>query len=44
MKVDEGSTFTVKIEGIFNQNSAKDAGDFTITTQNKIDGAFYTVD
>ena len=40
----EGSTFKVKIEGIFNQNSAKDAGDFTITTQNKIDGEFYTVD
>ena len=44
VKVDEGSTFRVKIQNIVNQNSAKDAGDFTITTQNKIGDDFYTVD
>lgn len=42
--LEPNSTVTVKIPGLKNQFSAKDAGDFTITTQNKIDGQYYTVD
>ena len=38
------TTITVTFEGITNQNSARDAGDFIVWTQNFIDGAYYTVD
>jgi hypothetical protein len=38
------STITLRIKGLRNQFSAKDAGDFTITTQNKIGNQYYTVD
>jgi hypothetical protein len=38
------STITLRIKGLKNQFSAKDAGDFTITTQNKIGDQYYTVD
>lgn len=32
------------MDGIANQDSVRDAGDFEITTRNMIDGTFYVVD
>jgi hypothetical protein len=32
------------VDGIANQDSVRDAGDFEITTRNMIDGVFYVVD
>lgn len=39
-----GSTVNLTIKGVQNQNSAKDAGDFTIITQNLYEGKYYVVD
>jgi hypothetical protein len=39
-----GSTINLIIKGVKNQNSAKDAGDFTVITQNLYEGKYYIVD
>lgn len=43
-KYPDGSVIFYIIKGIKNQNSAKDAGEFTVTTLNYIDGEYYAVD
>ena len=42
--LEKGSTIIITLKGIKNQNSVKDAGDFSITTLQFIDGEYYVVD
>lgn len=42
--IPSGTNVILKIKGIKNQKSAKDAGDFTITTKAFLEGEYYTVD
>lgn len=43
VKIPVGTTIKVEVFQITNQISARDAGDFMITTQNYINGEYYTV-
>ena len=44
MEIPAGTTISVTFEGIMNQDSVQDAGDFVVWTQNFVEGAYYTVD
>jgi hypothetical protein len=38
------ATFTLKINGLKNPDSVKQAGDWTVTTYNEVGGSYYVVD